>query len=171
MSIIQGGRRKGAMVSLPAGAQGPAGPVATPIYAELYVSSNAVATALTVMGTFYQIVAGWVNGLSSGTTPQAGASNIKCLSAGVYRVVVTATHTNDAISVSTFEFAVFVNGIQVAKVTQRYSGVGPTELDDIALSGLLNLGVNDLVDIRARCTDAAAVNLTVSNINFSLVAA
>jgi len=150
------------------GPTGPTGPASAVAYGELYITENTVATTLTPINTYVPITAGWVNGLSSGMTPQAGSSNVLCDTAGTFLAVCSTTHTNSSGSNKEFHFVLAVNGVAQEKSSMDHTSTGNGGRDTVALSALLALTVGQTVDLRIKCTNDNNTPIVVRDVNLSL---
>lgn len=140
----------------------------TAAYGELALNGNATATSLPTQNAWVKVTAGWVAGDASGMTPQVGSSDIRCDLAGNYGVVCPTSHLNAGGSNRDFQFAIFKNGALLAESVQHHRSTGTGGEDNLTVGCRVDLAINDVIDLRVRCTDAAGVTITIVDANLSL---
>jgi hypothetical protein len=136
-------------------------------YGEMYVFNNSTSQTLTTQNTWYVITAFDTIGDSNNVTVDPVTDNDLTVSAnGVYLVTVSLSFSGGANQ--TYEFAIHVDGaiqndLYASRKLNAAGDVGP-----ITLSGLLDLTASEAVDLRVRCTSAAATAVTAEEANVSL---
>jgi len=131
---------------------------------EMYMLDNTTALTLTTQNTWYPVVANWVAGESVQAVVATTAGTIAMRVDTAIRALAALSLNFSAIGV--YELAFFVDGVQEAK--SRIKLDGTTAVVNTLVTCVLNATAGQSIDLRARCTSAAGLTVTVRNANFSL---
>jgi len=154
------------------GATGPQGPTSVgeeASYGEIYTQGNTTAQTLDVQNTWEVVDALDTAGNSYLTTINTTNHTITVSRDSTYIADFELSYNGD--STEDYEFAVFNNGVVQSDLHtgnanfDTYSG----NVNNVGACGILALSASDVLDVRARCTSSASVDITVRNINFRVV--
>lgn len=137
-----------------------------PSYGEIYIENNAVALVITNQNQFYVITPGWTANATSGFTADTANNRLICNATNTYQITAVIDYAGP--SNHTFEFAVFVNGIQQGHMTAHSQPRGAGQFICTTLAGLHALVAGDTIDVRADCDDAPGQSITVVHANLGI---
>lgn len=136
----------------------------SPAYGEITSQANAVSTTLTTQNTWYQVTGIWnLPGHCNGVT--CNASSLTVLYSGGYLLNVTGSINMTANH--QFELGLFVNGV-LSPDSSPVISHGVSTQATFAWSGYHSYAVNDVVDLRVRCTDASGQAITIASGNLNI---
>ena len=143
----------------------------------LYIKDNATSIALAVQNTWYKITTNWVE--KSNVSNNAGyvVANGEMFptkaGARTYKVEANISYSGD--SSDTFEISLFrYDSIELTEYEllgtkiERKLGVSG-DVGAISLGSPLSLDSNDILYLKARCTNGANSNITITNANFNII--
>ena len=150
------------------GPQGPPVPANSSSVGELFIPSTSTSLTLTLQNTFYQIIGWTVGTFNSGTSPSSTNSNIVINSAGIYQTLASISFSFGG-NAHIYNFSFFINGVQVPG-HQSVSQVSNANnvYSNVTLTGVVQMNAGDVVDLRARCTNAAGTTVTIQEANMNL---
>jgi hypothetical protein len=150
------------------GPQGPTVPANSSSVGELTIASAGTPLTLTLQNTFYKITGWTVGTFNSGTSPSSTNSNIVINSAGIYQTLASISFSFGG-NAHIYNFSFFINGVQVPG-HQSASQVSNANnvYSNVTLTGVVQMNVGDVVDLRARCTNAAGSTITIQETNMNL---
>lgn len=135
------------------------------VYGELYAHTNATSQTLTLASTYY--LADYPDEIGNTNNVTVSGNRITVLRSGLYEVRSAITFSGTASA--TFEMAVFTNATECENIQgRRKLGTGG-DIGSLAISGLLSLSSNDVVDVRYSSSSGAGNALTVAYGNFNLI--
>lgn len=138
-------------------------------YAELYVAENTTAAAIPTGATFTKVSpAGLTLGNSKNCTPSVETANITIARDGKYSINATFSSklgTTDVV----WDTAIFINDVEAPNLhmRRRFSTSGYTFT--VGLTGIANLAVGDVIDVRSKHNNAGSVNITLEYANINIV--
>lgn len=134
---------------------------------EISLIGNLTTTTLTTQNAWYPIQGSWGSDLPpSNMSVQVPAGTITSNFAGRFLTVASLSFTSGS-PTNTIEFGIFKNGVLIP------SHASTTWLDTtsypnaIPISGIDDLVVGDILDLRVRCLTSPSVTLVVTDCNFS----
>jgi hypothetical protein len=145
------------------------GGLGPPAFAEIDILSNVTATTLTSQNTWYQVSNGWSQGVITpvNTTVNATNGTITANVAASFQMLCALSFTTAA-APNVIQFGLFKNGALDAGQEITTWTESTTYANSITISGMDTLNVGDVMDLRARCTTAAGIAITVSMANFNM---
>jgi hypothetical protein len=133
--------------------------------------SNAVETAIAVMGTAVQVTIFDTDMPSNGTTPAHGTDDVTILVAGDYMIVVSATVNSVAGGGSRFEMTVQKNNgasdVGALHVDRNLAGGGGVA-GSASMSGIATLAASDTIEVWIE-NETGTENYVVEDITLSLI--
>lgn len=132
-------------------------------FGEIFVENNAVALILVNQNQFYVVTPGWTTNHAVGFTGDTANNRLICNVAGTYQLSGVIDFSGP--SNQTFEFAVFVNGVQQGHITAHSQPRGAGQFICTTIIGLHHLVSGDTIDLRAQCDSAAGQSITVVHAN------
>jgi hypothetical protein len=142
-------------------------PLTEAAYGELVITGNAVATSLPTTGDWVKVAAGWAPDEVNGVTLDAGAGTMTVVQAGAYQTLCAIAFTS-ADTPQTVEFGIFKNGALIPDHLVVSWTDTDTYPNTLTITGIDGLSTGDVLDLRARCTTADSVALTVTEANFNI---
>ena len=139
-------------------------------YGGMYVADESAATvALTVAGTYYPVVASVQTGTVKGAgfvTFNAATLVIGVSGAGVYLVNLSFSGILSAADI--LDIAIHKGGAIQQNLRSDQTVTVTTNYASSAITGLLTLAANDIIDVRAAC-DAGSHTLSMHHMNLTLL--
>lgn len=145
-------------------------PVGLSVDGEITLTGNAAATVLVVQNAWlpFATTAGWAADLApQHMTLNLPAGTISPNLSGRFFMAATVAFTSPA-GPELIEFAMFKNGAPIPDhiaVTWTDTNAFP---NTVTLTGIDDIAAGDVVDLRARCTTAPNISVTVTDCNFSV---
>lgn len=138
-----------------------------PSYGELVILDSSTPTDLTTQNDWYQVTAGWTVDQTNNTTPNAEDGTITADVAGQYLTLAAISFISGA-APETLQFGIFKNGSLISGHTGFSWTDTETYPNVVTLVGIDELAVGDVLDVRARCTTAPSIAITVQDCNFNI---
>ena len=150
------------------GPQGPSVPANSSSCGELNIYNVTSFLTLTTQNTYYKITGFSLGTYNSGVTPSAVNNNMVINSAGIYQTLFTCSFSfgNNA---SIYSFSLFVNGVQFPSHQQTTEVNNANNvISNVTFSGITQLNVGDVVDVRVANLSASGTTISVQQANFNL---
>lgn len=128
----------------------------------MYFNGNATAQTLPDASAWQMWATAWVNGGSSGTTPDATNSHITINTAGAFNVSVACEVDNSGLASSNIEMALYVNNSIVAASLIGRQFTGNSGYSTLATLVPHVFAANDVLDVRFRDTTGSRQMVVVS---------
>lgn len=135
-----------------------------PSFGELTIIANATSTPLPTQNAFVQITAGWIADKHSNVTLNANSMTVQV--AGTYETLCALSWKPDTGN-HTYQFQIFKNGGAIGGHLIESEKTGTQEVTG-TIVGIDTFNVNDVIDVRVRCTDVNSQAVTVTNANFNI---
>jgi hypothetical protein len=144
--------------------------IGNPAFAELtIVSPGAAPQTLTLQNVLYQLQTAWsADQAPVGMAIDASNGTITCVQPGTFFMVAHLTVESPTGVASTIAIQIFKNGTAIPSHDSSTWAQGAVYPNEVSASGIDNLLAGDVLDLRAACTTAAGLQLTVLKANFSV---
>lgn len=139
-------------------------------FGEIYVKDNSTVTTITTANTPVQVTIFDTNGYSNNTTPDHTNDHIAITKAGKYMVTVSSSVESVAGGGSTMSMDVYKNnGATIFNNLHSHRDLsgGGGEVGAVALSGIIDLDVNDTVEVWIKNTTGTE-NYIIEDITLSI---
>ena len=131
---------------------------------EMYQIANAIATDIVTQGVSVKVV-NFTQGIVQGITFASSALTMTLVGKYLLNVSLSGFKTTGT-NTRQYEFAIFVNGIESTKIKTTRDFTNQI-VGAINLTGILNLAVDDVLDLRIACLDDT-LDFTVADCNLNL---
>lgn len=139
----------------------------TGAFAGIHTHDNTTPQSIPTGTTYTKIINWGDNDVSVNATPDATNGQITSLKTGIYRLEGSFSLSSGTANIITW-VAPFINGVEFDSIHFKRKISTAGDVGSAALSGIVSLSENDVVDIRARHNNAGSVNLTFEYMNFSI---
>jgi hypothetical protein len=121
---------------------------------------------LTATGTWYPITNGWTAGEQNNVV-LGPTGSISPNSTGEYQTLAAIAFTSGA-SPNTIQFGIFKNNSLITDHVAFSWTDTATYPNTVTISGIDHIVAGDVLDVRARCTTAGSITITVTDCNFNI---